>query len=198
MVTSAVPAILLADLFFMFMALIAQTSFFKGAFFFFCFQSQLWYFGGTAFFIKRYHSEECSQSPFFTFCFQVFDFYYYDYFHGAIADIDYLCCTDNQIADKNRQVEFYFVYPGCNNISTSLAACRSISRRIHQLDDLASVDIAGYIGLMRHHDLADDESAFRGCFFQDLEPAFLISEKIKSCIAQTLFIYVHIKKSAAS
>ena len=43
----------------------------------------------------------------------------------------------------------------------------------HQLDDLASVDIAGYIGLMRHHDFADDESAFRGCFFQDLEPAFL-------------------------
>lgn len=31
-------------------------------------------------------------------------------------------------------------------------------------------------------------------FFQDLEPAFLISEKIKSCIAQTLFIYVHIKR----
>lgn len=40
---------LLADLFFMFMALIAQTSFFKGAFFFFGFQSQFWYFGGTAF-----------------------------------------------------------------------------------------------------------------------------------------------------
>ena len=43
---------------------------------------------------------------------------------------------------------------------------------------------SGYLystgSLCRHHDLADDESAFRGCFFQDLKPAFLISEKIRA------------------
>ena len=60
---------LLADLFFMFMALIAQTSFFKGAFFFFCFQSQFWYFGGTAFFISAIKVKNNRYKQFFLFRF---------------------------------------------------------------------------------------------------------------------------------
>ena len=157
---------LLADLFFMFMALIAQTSFFKSAFFFFCFQSQFWYFGGTAFFIKGDHGEESCQGAFFAFRFEVFDFDYDDDLHGAVADIDDLSRTDDKITDENGQMEFYFVDSGGDHIGTGIAARRGIGGRVHQFDDLAAVDIAGDIGLVGHHDFTDDEPAFRGCFFQ--------------------------------
>lgn len=156
----------LADLFFMFMALIAQTSFFKGAFFFFRFQNKLGHFGGPAFFIEGDHGKEGRERAFFTFGFQVFDFDDNDDLHGAVPDIDDLSRTDDKITDKNGQMEFHFVDPGGDDVGAGIAARCGIGGRVHQFDDLAAVDIAGDIGLVGHHDFTDNEPAFRGCFFQ--------------------------------
>lgn len=156
----------------MLVAFITQASFFKGTLFVFCFQGQLGHFGGTSFFIKGDHGEKGGQSALFTFGLQIFYFDDNYYFHRAVANIDYLRRADDQVADKDGQVEFHFVYPGGYHVGPCVAAGRGVSGGVHQLDYFTAVDVAGDVSLMRHHDFADDESAFGRYFFHSCNLPF--------------------------
>ena len=74
-----------------------------------------------------------------------------------MADEDNLCRAGDEVADEDRQVELELVHASRNDIAARVLARHGISRRVHHLHDIAAVDVAARVRLVRHHDLADYE-----------------------------------------
>ena len=79
--------------------------------------------------------------------------------HRAVSDVDDICRHDDEVADADRQVKLELIDACRDNVRARVAPRRRVCCRVHQLHDLAAVDIPVRVGLTRHHDFADDDAA---------------------------------------
>ena len=81
-------------------------------------------------------------------------------FHRAVADEDERTRAGHEVADLDGQMELQLIHTRRHDVAACIFPRGRIGCSVHHLHDIATIDIATGIRLIRHHDAADDCLSF--------------------------------------